>query len=70
MRDSFQLHLSAVTVKRRSPRRRLKPETAYIKVDARVWQAALRLAEDDVTRIEVLSPTEVVIHNKRKWRNA
>jgi hypothetical protein len=42
--------------------------THYVKVDPRVWKAALRLAKGDPTRIRVVHESEVIVtnHSKRK----
>lgn len=42
--------------------------THYVKVDSRVWSAALKIAKGDATRITVVHETEVIVnnHSKRK----
>jgi hypothetical protein len=53
--------------KRKTATAKKRRQTATkTKVDARVWKAALRLAGGDALRIQVKSPTEVVVNNKRK----
>lgn len=34
-----------------------------VKVDLRVWRKALELAGREISRIEVISPTNVIVHN-------
>lgn len=44
-----------------------KGVTAVV-VDPRVWPVALRLAAGEAQRIEVRTPTDVVVHNHTNWR--
>lgn len=39
-------------------------------VNPSVWADALRQADGDATRIEIVSPTSVVVHNRSDWREA
>lgn len=61
-RPEFQVHTYAAG-RRRKPTPTPAPETAHVRVDPRVWQAALDLAGGDVSRLTVVSPTEVTVHN-------
>jgi hypothetical protein len=40
--------------------------THYVKVDPRVWKAALKIANGDQTRITVVHETEVIVRNDSK----
>lgn len=42
-------------------------ETVIITVDPRVWKAALQLAEGNARRIQIVSETEVIIHDSPEW---
>lgn len=33
-----------------------------------VWQAALSLVNGDYSRLQVVSPTEVIAHNSSEWK--
>jgi hypothetical protein len=41
-----------------------------ITVNPSVWADALRQADGDAARIEVVSATSVVVHNRSDWRDA
>lgn len=41
----------------------------YIKVHPQVWRIALDLSDNEPWRIEILSETEVMVHNNDQWRN-
>lgn len=47
---------------------RLNHPVRVIRVNYRVWEQAIALADGDALRIEVISPDEVLVHNKREWR--
>jgi hypothetical protein len=49
----------------RAPRGPSSPLTV-IRVDPEVWEAALRLADGEASRIQVHSDTNVTVHN-RPW---
>lgn len=56
--------------KKHAPAIRKSSKVRHIKVDPRVWRKSLQLAHRDLTRIEVLSSTEVVVHNPgHDWKN-
>ena len=56
--------------KKHAPARRKNSPVRHIKVDKRVWRKALQLAGRDLTRIQVLSSTEVVVHHPgRNWKS-
>ena len=38
-------------------------------VNPSVWADALRQADGDAARIEIVSPTSVVVHNRADWRD-
>jgi hypothetical protein len=38
-------------------------------VNPTVWADALRQADGDAARIEIVSPTSVVVHNRADWRD-
>lgn len=60
--DAFRVtQLAAARKPRRQARR--NGEVTSIKPDPRVWKQALRLADGDVRRLKVVSPTEVVVLN-------
>lgn len=63
-----QEHADAAKVHRIRTGHQHRTVTHYIKVDPRVWKAALGLAEGDATRITVVHKTEVIVnnHSKRK----
>lgn len=39
-----------------------------IKIRPRVWKVAKRLSDGNCGRIEVLSETEILVHNNSDWR--
>jgi hypothetical protein len=41
-----------------------------ITVNPSVWADALRQADGDAARIEIVSPTSVVVHNRSDWRDS
>lgn len=56
--------------KKHAPAARKNGKVRHIKVDPRVWKKALQLAGRDLSRLQVLSPTEVVVHHPgRDWKN-
>ena len=59
-------------VKARRPRRTAKDRKAHamtrIKVVPQVWAEAMRLADKDRYRIQVLGTTEVIVWNNANWR--
>lgn len=62
--------LTRVPAHRRAPRKqqsRSGPVTV-ITVHADVWEAALRVAEGDPLRIQIIDPTTVIVHNRRTTR--
>lgn len=40
-----------------------------VAVNPSVWADALRQADGDAARIEIISPTSVVVHNRPDWRD-
>jgi hypothetical protein len=52
-----------------SRRKPTEPVTA-ITVHPEVWTDALRQAGGDASRIEIISETSVVVHNRSDWRSA
>ena len=56
-------------IKKHAPPVRKNGKVRHIKVDKRVWKKALQLAGRDLTRLEVRSSTEVVVHHPgRNWK--
>lgn len=47
---------------------RIRTVTHYAKVDPRVWETALRLANGDPHRIRVVHATEVIVLNPKETR--
>lgn len=69
--DSVSLHPKTVenahvhvARERKSPKGRNKVDV--IQVDIRVWKQALEIAGNDVTRLVVVSETEVIVLNQSK----
>lgn len=58
--SEYQKHITTKTV--RSAQNRVRK----IQVDQRVWVTAMKLAKRDVTRLKVISPTEVIVLNASK----
>ena len=55
--------------KKHAPAARKNGKVRHIKVDPRVWRKALQLAGRDLSRLEVRSSTEVVVHHAgRNWK--
>lgn len=54
--------------RRGTPWRTVRSQGYELRVHPRVWEIAIGLAERDRSRIEVLSPTEVIVHNTSDWR--
>lgn len=55
--------------KKHTPASRKNGKVTHIKVDKRVWRKALQLAGRDLSRLEVRSATEVVVHHPgRDWK--
>lgn len=42
----------------------------YMKVHPEVWRLAVEAADGEVWRIEILSETEVRVHNNSDWRKS
>lgn len=68
VRDAFKVHTYAVMKKKTFPRRPSNPVQTS-QVHPLVWEQALKAANNDALRIEVLSEREVIVHNSRDWRN-
>lgn len=47
-----------------------RESTAPETVNPSVWADALRQADGEAARIEIVSPTSVVVHNRADWREA
>ena len=56
-----------VTRRRRSVSRIAQPLT-YTKVDADVWLLAMHAANGDPSRIQVIGPDTVIVHNNSNWK--
>jgi hypothetical protein len=55
----------------KKPRRKAtRAKIMRIKVMPEVWEVALKLAQNNVQRIEVISPEAVVVHNSSDWNNS
>lgn len=73
-RESARLHPQTVTNYkgsiRKAPRKPGKPSRiTTLRVDPRIWEAALSISQGDAHRIEVISELEVIVHNNpRKKR--
>ena len=66
VRPSFRVDFREV--KRPNRVTTLAAEIQIIRVEPRVWAAAMKLADNDAPRIEVVHSGEVVVHNSRDWR--
>ena len=66
IRESFRVSDRDHTQRRTVSARSSQPTT--ITVDPAVWATALKLADGDALRIEVLSATDVVVRNGRSRR--
>lgn len=63
-RTVTDLSKNRVKTRKASPRTRSKNgKVNHIKVDLRVWKKAVQLAGKEMTRIEVISATDVIVHN-------
>lgn len=49
------------TLKNMATKRRKSADVKVIKVTPKVWKEAMALAKGDAKRIEVVSPTEVIV---------
>lgn len=58
----------AMNMKHRKPRPQPGAVTV-LKTDTEVWQVAIRLAGGDFSRIEIVSESTVIVHNKNRWRH-
>lgn len=63
VRSEFQVTRDALAALR-VRRRRAESAVVSIKPDAELWAYALEVAAGDVRRIEVVSPTDVRVHNR------
>ena len=66
VRPTFALHRDAAGVRRRA--RAAGPPcgpVSSVRVDPRVWSVAMGLCGGDLLRLEVISSTEVGVHNHR-----
>lgn len=61
-----QQHVDAAKVHSIRTGHQHRTVTHYIKVDPRVWSAALDLANGDPTRIRVVHETEVIVTNQSR----
>lgn len=50
-------------VRKRHTPRKARTRVSRVKVDPRVWDAAMKLAKGDPSRLTVVHATEVVVHN-------
>lgn len=64
IRQNFRLHSSAGGVRRRQSVPEVVYEVDHIRVHPDVWEEAVRRSQMDVTRIQIISSTEVIVHNK------
>lgn len=65
VRPTFALHRDAAGISRRA--RATGPScgpVSSVRVDPRVWSAAVGMCDGDMRRLEVVSPIEVVVHNR------
>jgi len=53
----------------RKPARKAGNMIGHIKIDERVWKVVMRLCKGNTERLEIVSETEVVVHNNKNWRN-
>jgi len=44
-------------------------DNTYVKVHPEVWRLAVKAANNEPWRIEIISETEVYVHNNRDWRS-
>lgn len=56
-------------VRRRRQADKKVHEVTTMRMDMRVWRAALEIAGNDRYRIQVISESEVIVWNNHKWRN-
>lgn len=67
VRPTFTLHRDAAGVRRQE--RAAGPScgpVSSVRVDPRVWSVAMDLCGGDPLRLEVVSSTEVVVHNQTR----
>ncbi|GAB2679399.1 hypothetical protein GCM10009743_64510 [Kribbella swartbergensis] len=64
MAESFRLTQPAAAA-RRPPGRAVAASITRVQVEPAVWRFVVRLAADDLTRVEVLNSHDVVVHNTR-----
>lgn len=65
IREDFCLHSTAGGI-RRQVRVRRSNDIALVKVAPAVWTTALALAGGDLSRIEVIGPNDVRVHNRSR----
>lgn len=70
VRDSVRFHTNLDKLpehgRKRAPRSPSKSSRiTATQVDLRVWRTALKLSKGDRSRIEVISSSEVVVHNPK-----
>lgn len=65
IREDFRLHASAGGI-RRPVRVRRTNDIILVKVTPDVWTTALALAGGDLSRIEVIGPSDVRVHNRSR----
>lgn len=59
IREDFKVHRDAAGVRRRQRPTRAVSRAITTQVDSRVWSVVLRLSGGDMSRVQVISPTEV-----------
>lgn len=66
----MEVHKNGAMNMRKRKNRPPKPgAVTVIKTDAEVWQVAIRLAGGDFSRIEIVSESTVIVHNRNIWRH-
>lgn len=66
IREEFRLHGTAGGKRRRPRTRRKGLEVETVQVHPLVWEEAMRRADRDVNRIQIVGPDEVLVTNGRE----
>ena len=66
IRETFRL--SARGERAPAKARRTAQPVSVTRVHPEVWATALKLADGDALRLEVVSSEEVAVHNSQDWR--
>ena len=68
VRDEFKVSHRISSPKSRT--RRKKNPVMVVRVDSRIWEKAMEIADGDTKRIQILSEEDVIVHNSYRSKRS